>query len=255
MTRSDSEYQYVGNELDVFAHAVNWKSYFKSHLSAFITGDVLEVGAGIGTTTRILCDGFQRSRTCLEPDPSLVKRLKQAADDKPFALPVQITTGTLEDLAPALRFDTLLYIDVLEHIENDEAEMARAAARLNPGGTLVVLCPAHQALYTTFDRVIGHHRRYNKVMFRAIAPSDMVQEKLIYLDAVGLMLSAANRLLLRSGSPTIGQVKLWDRIFVRGSRLIDPLLANSVGKSIVGVWRKASSAQAVQYQAYGREHK
>lgn len=106
--------------VDVFAHAVNWKSYFKSHLSAFITGDILEVGAGIGTTTRILCDGFQRSRTCLEPDPSLVKRLKQAADDKPFALPVQITTGTLEDLAPALRFDTLLYIDVLEHIENDE---------------------------------------------------------------------------------------------------------------------------------------
>lgn len=241
MTRTSSEYQYIGNELDVFSHAVNWKSYFKSHISAYITGDVLEVGAGIGTTTHILCDGSQRSWTCLEPDPSLVERLKHRADDKPFALPVEIVTGTLEDLDPALRFDTLLYIDVLEHIENDKEELARAAARLKPGGTLVVLCPAHQALYTTFDRVIGHYRRYNKAMFRAAAPSNMVQEKLIYLDSVGLMLSAANRLLLRSGSPTIGQIKLWDRIFVRGSRLLDPLLAYSVGKSIVGIWRKASS--------------
>lgn len=246
MTTSDNEYQYVGNELDVFAHAVNWKSYFRSHLSAYITGDVLEVGAGIGTTTRILCDGSQRSWTCLEPDPSLVRRLKQAADDKPFAIPVEIITGTLEDLNPALRFDTLLYIDVLEHIENDKDELARAGDRLKSGGTLVVLCPAHQALYTTFDRVIGHYRRYNKAMFRAAAPPDMVQEKLIYLDSVGLMLSAANRLLLRSGSPTVGQVKLWDRIFVKGSRMLDPLLGNSVGKSIVGVWRKASPPPAVQ---------
>lgn len=241
MTRPESKYQYIGNELDVFAYAVNWKSYFRSHLSASITGEVLEVGAGIGTTTRILCDGSQRSWTCLEPDPSLVERLKHAADDRPFALPVRIITGTLEDLDPALRFDTLLYIDVLEHIENDKGEMVRAATRLNSGGTLVVLCPAHQALYTTFDKVIGHYRRYNKAMFRAVAPSGMVQEKLIYLDAVGLLLSVANRLLLRSGSPTIGQIKLWDRIFVRGSRLIDPMLANSVGKSIVGVWRKAPS--------------
>ena len=243
MTTSNSEYQYVGNELDVFAHAVNWKSYFRSHISAYITGDVLEVGAGIGTTTRILCDGSQKSWTCLEPDPSLVKRLKHTADDKPFAFSIQIVTGTLEDLDPAVRFDTLLYIDVLEHIENDKGEMARAAARLNPGGTLVLLCPAHQSLYTTFDKVIGHYRRYNKTMFRAVVPSDMVQEKLIYLDSVGLMLSAANRLLLRSGSPTIAQVKLWDQLFVRSSQLIDPLLANSVGKSIVGIWRKASSSQ------------
>lgn len=240
MTKSDDEYQYVGNELDVFAHAVNWKSYFRSYLSAYITGDVLEVGAGIGTTTRILCDGSQKSWTCLEPDPSLVKRLARAAEDEPFALPVQITTGTLEDLPADLQFDTLLYIDVLEHIENDKEEMARAATRLRPGGMLMVLCPAHQALYTTFDKVIGHYRRYNKAMFRAVAPAGMVQEKLIYLDSVGLMLSAANRLLLRSGSPTIGQIKLWDRVFVRGSRFLDPLLANSVGKSVVGVWRKAS---------------
>jgi hypothetical protein len=60
-----------------------------------------------------------------------------------------------------------------------------------------------------------------------------------YLDAVGMAASMANRLLLRASMPTQGQILFWDRVLVPASRVIDPLLARSVGKSVVAIWTLA----------------
>ncbi|HTK78630.1 MAG TPA: class I SAM-dependent methyltransferase [Gemmataceae bacterium] len=233
-------FAYVGDELDVFAHAVNWKRYFGRLLAPYVRGEVLEVGAGIGGTTRVLCTPRADRWVCLEPDPELAERLRMTASERPFAVPVDVEVGTVASLADDRRFDCILYIDVLEHIEADRAELEAAAKHLKPGGTLIVLCPAHPMLYTEFDRAIGHYRRYTKAMYRAIEPDGLRRERLIYLDSAGLLLSLGNRLLLRSGSPTLKQVKVWDRLFVPISRLMDPLLGRTVGKSIVGVWRNAA---------------
>ena len=72
----------------------------------------------------------------------------------------QAITGTLASLDPEVKADTILYIDVMEHIAGDRQEMADAAARLRPGGHLIVLSPAHQWLFSPFDEAIGHYRRY-----------------------------------------------------------------------------------------------
>ena len=61
-----------------------------------------------------------------------------------------------------------------------------------------------------------------------------------YLDSAGLCLSAGNRVLLRSSSPTVAQVMLWDRCCIPCSRRIDRLLGNRVGKSILAVWRRGA---------------
>ena len=70
------ETSYIGGELDLFALAKNWKRYIKREISGYITGDVLEVGAGIGATTVVLHDGTARRWVCLEPDERLALRLK-----------------------------------------------------------------------------------------------------------------------------------------------------------------------------------
>jgi SAM-dependent methyltransferase len=235
-----SAYAYVGNELEVFAHAVNWKRYYGRLLAPYIRGEVLEVGAGIGGTTRVLCTPRADHWVCLEPDPELAERLRAAATERPFAVPIEAEVGTVDSLAVDRRFDCILYIDVLEHIEADRAELRAAAEHLEPGGTLIVLCPAHPMLYTEFDRAIGHYRRYTKAMYRAIEPDGLRRERLFYLDSAGLLLSLGNRLLLRSGSPTVQQVKVWDRLFVPVSRVMDRVLGRTLGKSIVGVWRNAA---------------
>src|SRR4029079_6868569 len=94
-----SAFAYAGNDLDVFAHAINWKRYFGRVLSPYIRGDVLEVGAGIGGTTRVLCTPRADRWVCLEPDPELAERLQTTAIERPFAIPVGVAIGTVASLA------------------------------------------------------------------------------------------------------------------------------------------------------------
>lgn len=234
---------YRGGELDVFAHAAGWKAYFGSHLRDALVGDVLEVGAGIGAATRALCDGRQRSWTCLEADAALAARLREGLQREPLPrapgqpLP-EVIVGALPDLAPGRAFDAILYVDVLEHIGDDAGELRQAAARLRPGGALMVVAPAHRWLYTPFDAAIGHFRRYDRASLRALTPPGLTLTTLRYLDAAGVLLSLANRLLLRSATPTVAQIRFWDRRVVPISRRLDPLLGYRAGKSILAVWRR-----------------
>jgi SAM-dependent methyltransferase len=233
-----SDYHYVGGELELFEHAVNWKAYFRSRIGPWLMGRVLEVGAGLGGTTRLLCDGRQEAWTALEPSSELLHQLQLRLHQQPLPLPIELLTGTTADLQGQRRFDTLLYIDVLEHIEADAEELERAAGLLEPGGHLVVLSPAHAWLYTPFDQAIGHFRRYTASSLGALTPAGLELRRLFYLDAVGLLASLGNRLLLRQQMPTARQIQVWDRFLVPLSRWVDPLLGYRLGKSIVGVWRK-----------------
>jgi hypothetical protein len=126
----------------------------------------------------------------------------------------------------------------LEHIDNDREELNQAASHLRPGGHLIVLSPAHQRLFSPFDAAIGHFRRYNRPMLRSISPPSLHLEQLIYLDSAGLVLSIANLLFLRQSMPTKAQLRIWDGWVVPVSRVLDRCLLKSVGKSIVGIWRR-----------------
>src|SRR5258708_925086 len=126
-----TEFKYVGSELDLFAAVHHWKSYWSAEMRPFITGDVLEVGAGVGSNTRNLDTGRLSRFVCLEPDTELVGRL--ADELRAGSRKYETICGTLASIPAEECFDTICYIDVLEHIEDDAGEMKRAAARLRPG--------------------------------------------------------------------------------------------------------------------------
>jgi len=231
-----SEFKYVGSELDLFAAVWNWKAYWSRQIRAFLTGDILEVGAGIGSNTRFLDPGGAGRWVCLEPDPELTGQLvKNFAATRPRRS-YETVCGTLESLA-GQQFDTIMYIDVLEHIDNDREELSRAASHLRPDGHLIVLAPAHQRLFSPFDTAIGHFRRYNHPMLRTISPASLQLERMRYLDCAGLILLAANLILLRQSMPTKAQLQFWDHWVVPISRVFDKLFLYSVGKTIIAVWR------------------
>ena len=225
---------YSGEELDVFAHAAQWKTYWSSQIHRWVNGAVLEVGAGIGANTPYLQTPAVRSWHCLEPDESLAAHLRETVAGLPGIAVLPGTTRALEEQS----YDTILYIDVLEHIEDDREELAHAARLLRPSGSLVVLSPAHPFLFSAFDAAIGHCRRYTRATLRECAPPQIQLRSLRYLDSVGMLASLANRVLLRKGQPTLGQILLWDRWMVPVSRRLDPLLGYSFGKSILGIWTR-----------------
>jgi len=229
------EFKYVGSELDLFSAVHNWKSYWSSRIKSFIVGDVLEVGAGIGSNTSYLDQKLSGRWVCLEPDSNLIslihENLARVRHRK-----YEVVCGTLKKV-DAERFDTIIYIDVLEHIENDVVELETASKLLRAGGRLLVLSPAHKFLFTPFDAAIGHYRRYNTSTLRSLTPLGLDLERIFYLDSVGMALSFANRLILKQSMPTKEQLRFWDQCVIPMSRVTDRFLFGSLGKTIVGIWR------------------
>lgn len=229
-------FTYQGNELELFQHATQWKNYFSKQLMPYIKGDVLEAGAGIGATTLLLNDGKNPSWLMLEPDDEMSSLLEKKLNADEFPANCRIKKGTIDNVQST--FDTIIYIDVLEHIATDAEEMRKAASLLNDGGHIIVLSPAFQFLYSPFDKAIGHYRRYNKRMLRALTPTGLALISNRYYDSVGYFASIVNKLFLRQQYPTQKQVLFWDRWMVPVSKITDRLFFHAFGKSIIGIWKK-----------------
>lgn len=241
MSTTHKSFEYLGSELELFAQATNWRAYWQQQVAPYLGRHVLEVGAGIGTVTRSLCGKGVERWVALEPDPAMAARLTEDARSRRLPDACEPRCGTTVELMPNERFDTALYIDVLEHIEDDRAEIARVCTHLALDGFLIVLVPAHQALYTPFDAAIGHFRRYGMKRLLAVTADGTVPRCARYLDSVGLLASLGNRVLLREAYPSPGQIRLWDHWMVPFSQRLDSLLGYRCGKSALVVWQKVTS--------------
>lgn len=237
------EYIYEGEELALFADAVNWKKYWCSKLKPLIGKSVLEVGAGIGETAKLFATCEVERWLAIEPDVNLACRIEEDCKKSKYPSNFEILPIKTSGLSLSDKFDTVLYIDVLEHIQDDRLELKNIANLLKPGGRIIILSPAHNYLFTAFDKAVGHYRRYDKRMLLSIIPKKMRLETIYYLDSVGMLASLGNRLLLKSAQPTVGQIQFWDKCLIPLSRVIDRVVLNSLGKSIIGVYRLEYNAQ------------
>lgn len=227
--------EYVGQELDLVKDVNNFRNYWGKAIEPYLGKDVLEVGAGLGSNMKVLINKKAIERyVCIEPDKKLSAQIKNPQPSKSL----EVHTCLLKDLDPKEKFDSILYIDVIEHIEDAESEVALATQYLKPGGHLIILVPAYNFLFNEFDKAIGHFRRYNKSMLRNSIPKEMKQEKLFYLDSVGFFASLVNKLFLHQSYPTKKQIQFWDGVMVQFSKVSDLLLFKSMGKSLIGIWKK-----------------
>jgi hypothetical protein len=229
---------YGGSELELFAKATNWKRYVSKILQPYIAEIVIEVGAGLGSTTKYLCDRIDVRWLCLDPDPRHVAHVADriATGDLPPCC--EARCGALADVPPDEGADTIVYIDVLEHIENDEEEMRVAVSRLSIGGHIVVLSPAFNLLYSPFDQAIGHFRRYALKDARRLTVHPLSLERVFFLDSLGFFASAVNRFITRRSEPSIHQIQIWDKAIVPLSTVTDQVFSHLFGRSIVMIWRK-----------------
>jgi SAM-dependent methyltransferase len=207
--------------------------YCLRFIKKYIHGDILEIGAGCGSFTRNYYNLKIKKIILTEKDKKNIKNLKEKFNKEKNVDVLDASINNINDL-----FDTILYLHVLEHVQDDVGEIENAKKNLKSGGHLVVMVPAHQKLFGNLDKAVGHFRRYEKKDFK----KDLLGLQLVnfkYLDSIGYLLYYLNKIFFKNETfPSKFKIFLWDKIFTPISIIIDFLSNYRIGKCIVAVYRK-----------------
>ena len=217
---------YDGWELQYFDKASNFRNYQFDLVKRFIKGNVAEVGPGNGVFLKYylpLADTID----LFEPSENFLINLNKFKDTK-----VNIINSYFKENKNY--YDTILYLDVLEHIKDDQSEVQAAYESLKKGGTLIINVPAFQHLYSKFDKDIEHLRRYSKNTLNSLTTKlSFSQTNLFYYDSIGYLLSFASKLITKDYLNNFDKkIKIWDSL-IPFSKLIDLLTLNKFGKSLI----------------------
>jgi len=223
--------KYQGKELENFDLAKFWRKYIYLQIRLFLKNEILEVGAGIGSFTKNYKDSFNKI-TLIEPDKYNFKQLKKNIKSK------NITILNTSIKKTKKKFNCILYMNVMEHIKDHEKEINFAISKLYRNGFLIILVPAHQKLFTEFDKAVGHYRRYSMNFFKKKFKNSIL-EKLIFLDFFGYFLYFLNNLFLKKEVyPSKFKILIWDKIFTPITIIVDFLIRYKFGKNILCVYKK-----------------
>ena len=187
-----------------------YNAWLWEQIAPFTGQRVLEVGAGIGTMTRHLLAKELILSTELEP--SYLARLRSTFGPYPN---VAVHSLNLADgippWLPAQRVDTVLCVNVLEHIEDDEASIEHFFSILPSGGRVVLIVPALSPLYGTIDRAIGHYRRYERdEIVCKLQRAGFQIEKTRFFNALGILGWYLNSRVLKRRSVPYFQARIND---------------------------------------------
>ena len=220
-------------ELKFFDAAKNWRKYQFKIISKYIQRNVLEVGPGTGNNLKYYKNKVS-TITLLDINKKLVRSLKKKFYKNKK---IKILNSNIHSIKK--KFDTIMYMDVLEHIKTDKKEIKKAINLLNPGGYLIIFVPAFQVLYSNFDRDIGHVRRYRKFFFFNLAKKYKIKLiELKYFDSIGFIFAIINRLVGTNNQNNVGLgIKIWNN-FIFLSKFFDFILKNMFGKSLLCVLKK-----------------
>lgn len=146
--------------LERLAHAPRYNTWMFERVRPWVGDAVLEIGAGIGNLSAFLMD--RRRVTLTDTSPTYLDALRARFAGRPNVNVARLFLPNAEpsDFDPP--YDTVICLNVLEHVEDDARSLRAILKLLRPGGRLVLLVPALPALYGTLDRALGHYRRYGR---------------------------------------------------------------------------------------------
>jgi len=232
-----TDFSYSGSELDAVAEADNYYRWIIDAFSGHIGPRTVEAGAGIGTVSElILRSGRVEDLLLVEPASNNVPALTKRFGGDPR---VRVHHGYLEDLAATLQADTIIAVNVLEHVEKDQEFLRSANSGLVPGGKLLILVPAVPAIFGSLDRAFDHYRRYTRsVLKSAVLGAGFEIEELHYLNGLGVAAwFVAGRVLNRT---TLGrsQVRFYDRWVIPWLSRVEKVIRPPIGQSLFLIARR-----------------
>lgn len=215
--------------LETLSKADEYYKWLYSRVKNFIRGRTLEIGAGIGNFAKWGRDSASEYHVT-DADPFLVEKLKEE-------FPKAFLWNLYESFPGTDRYDTIIILNVVEHLEKDLEALKILHERLVPGGYLIIMVPAMEFLYGSLDRSFGHFRRYTKEQMKSLferVPFTMIENH--YVNVIGMFgWYLYGRILKRENLPQ----KLCNRF-----NLVLPLLklerplAHFTGLSLISIGRK-----------------
>jgi SAM-dependent methyltransferase len=220
--------------LETLDGARNYRDWIFGLARPHLEQPVLEIGAGTGTFTGLCAD--LGGVTAVEPVPALADALREthAADPR-----VELVEGVIDDVAKEARYGSAVMFNVLEHIPDDSAALRGIHDRLLPGGNLVLWVPAFPFLYSRFDELLGHCRRYRlRDLRQLVLDSGYVVVDMRYVNLPGwFMWFFMARLLGRIPNRSV-PVAMLDRYAVPIVRAIETRIRVPFGQSLLVVAQK-----------------
>lgn len=239
MIEPNKKPEYFGRDLEAMSFAVNYHNWIIDEFKPYFGNSAAEVGAGTGNFTRLLNTSNTniKNLVAFEPSSNMYPVL-----EKNMAGVEQVKTinGFFDDKADPHQhnFDSVMYINVLEHIKDDEKELAHVYEMLKSGGHVLIFVPALSCLYSDLDKTLGHYRRYHKkelVKLMRDAGFNVVKAK--YFDFLGIIPWYIAFVLLKRVI-TGGNVSAYDKWVVPLIRPIERFITPPIGKNLLLVGKK-----------------
>lgn len=245
MTHSGADSQAnVTRDLDVMGSAEEYYRWIFAEIEPSIGERVLEVGSGRGTLTRLLLAANLEQLVATDFDEALLPGLEDICRAHPGAEVMHLdlerpAQATLQRIRAA-RIDSVVMVNVLEHISDDVRCLEELAATLQEGGRIVVFCPAFQWLFTPLDESYGHYRRYNKQDMIALGHRTKLDVgEMHYVNMPGFFAWLLLYKLLRGRRLRTGSVSIFNAM-VPLVRRIEARVRPPFGSSILAVFTKSS---------------
>jgi len=237
----EEAFDYSGGDLEAMMLAAKYYRWIHDTVKPYIGKNVVEVGAGVGSFSKLIMESTPDTMTLIEPAKSMHDKLATniTTTKKTKVVTHNDYLSALEAKFKKDKPDTFVYINVFEHIEDDEAELARIARLVKKGGHVIIFVPALQALYSDFDKSIGHYRRYSKKSLAELcAKVGLEPVKTRYMDMPGMLPWWISFVLLKRTTLVPFLVNTYDNLCVPVIRLIENTIEAPVGKNVLLVAKK-----------------
>lgn len=221
------------------AAAPNYNRWLFERVRRWVGQRVLEIGAGVGTMSTFLMNGARERVVLSDTDPHYLERLRERYKQYPHVGVARLRLPTYEEALARESFDTIICLNVLEHVRDDMLSLGTMFRLLQPRGRLVLLVPALPAIYGELDRALGHFRRYTPAELREkYAAAGFVMRHLEYFNLAGIPgWWLTGRVLKRDLIPTASL--RWYDALVPLFRL-EHLVPWRIGQSLIAVGERPS---------------
>ncbi len=239
------EYKDVDQEgleiLDVISAATKFNHWLYEAVEPYCKGKILEIGSGLGN----ISDFFVKDKkdiylSDIRANYREALQIKFKNNDHPV-LDIDIAHPDFNNSYSGLlgRFDSVFALNVVEHIKDDDLAIKNMLSLLKPGGQMIILVPAYQALYNDIDVSLEHFRRYTRKSLSALMGRHAPVQKTFYFNATGILAWWISGTIFRHKTIPAGEMKLYNT-FVPVFRLVDKLVFKKLGLSVVCVIKKPS---------------